>query len=237
MSSVFSSYLVAEGQVISDDWRDVIESFLLDVDSRTSAEIVVYIVDSLWGHGIEKDGSELNEIVSLGVYIFNELVLDIPGSSVVGIGKEDLDNGVLVLIAMEEREWRIEIGYGLEGFITDIESYHIANESLVPKFKQERYSEGVADTVEALSLLIPELEEPNSKPVRGRYVYDLGDSPDEEDIPTWVIVIIIIFVILFFVLGGRSTGYGRRGGHWGGGGGSGGGGGGGSGGGGSGGGW
>ena len=210
----------------------MIESFLLDVDSRTSAEIVVYIVDSLKGHGIEKDGTELNEIVSLGVHIFNELALDIPGGSVVGIGKADLDNGVLVLIAMEEREWRIEIGYGLEGFITDIESFHIANESLVPKFQQENFGEGIADTVEALSLLVPELEEQNSRPVRGRYVYDLGDFPDEEDIPTWVIVMIIIFVILFFVFGGRSIGRGRRGGYW-----SGGGGGGGSGGGGSGGGW
>ncbi len=191
----------------------MIESFLLDVDSRTSAEIVVYIVDSLKGHGIEKDGSELNEIVSLGVYIFNELDLDIPGGSVVGIGKADLDNGVLVLIAMEEREWRIEIGYGLEGFITDIESFHIANESLVPKFQQENYGEGIADTVEALSLLVPELEEQNSRPVRGRYVYDLGDFPGEKDIPTWVIVMIIIFVILFFVFGGRSIGRGRRGGY------------------------
>jgi len=78
-------------------------------------QIVFYIVDSLWGHGIEKDGSEINEIVSLGVYIFNELSLDVLGGSVVGIGKADLDNGFLVLVAIEDREWRIEVGYGLGG--------------------------------------------------------------------------------------------------------------------------
>ena len=78
-------------------------------------QIVFYVVDSLWGHGIEKDGSEINEIVSLGVYIFNELSLDVLGGSVVGIGKADLDNGVLVLVAIEDREWRIEVGYGLGG--------------------------------------------------------------------------------------------------------------------------
>ena len=78
-------------------------------------QIVFYVVDSLWGHGIEKDGSEINEIVSLGVYIFNELSLDVLGGSVVGIGKADLDNGFLVLVAIEDREWRIEVGYGLGG--------------------------------------------------------------------------------------------------------------------------
>ena len=80
---------------------------MLDVDSRTSAEIVVYFVDSLWVHWIEKDGSEINEIVSLGVFIFNELALDVPGGSVVGIGKSDLDTGILVLIAIEDRELRL----------------------------------------------------------------------------------------------------------------------------------
>ena len=192
-----------------------IESFLLDVDSRTLAEIVVYVVDSLWVHGIEKDGSEINEIVSLGVYVFNELSLEVPGGFVVGIGKADLDNGVLV--AIEDRKWRIEVGYGFEGYIIDIESNKITQDYLVPKFQQGEYGESLALTVEALSLLMPEVVEPNSLPLRGRYVYGTGALTEDDEIPTWIIIIIVIFVIFFFIsVGGRSSGRGGSRGYWGG---------------------
>jgi uncharacterized protein len=229
--------------VISDDWRNEIESFLLEVDKNTTAEIVVYVVDSLYGHGIKKDGTELNDIVQLGVYIFNELPLDTPSGPVVGIGKKVKDNGVLVLVAMEDREWRIEVGYGLEGYITDVESYQIAqNEYLVPKFQEGKYGEGLADTVEALAKEIPNIDKTEQMPTRGRYVYDTGEPPADEEIPLWVIVLIVIFVIVMASVGGRfgggrTGGWGGRGGGGGGSGGGGGGGGGSSGGGGSGGGW
>ena len=229
------------GQVISDDWRNDIEEYLLEVDQNTTAEIVIYVVDSLYGHGIMKDGTELNDELQLGVYIFNDLSLDTPSGSVVGIGKKGKDNGVLILVAMEEQKWRIEVGYGLEGYITDVESKRIAEEYLVPKFQEGLYGEGLAYTVIALALEIPNVDQSEQMPTRGRYIYDNADPPADEEIPWWVIVLIVIFVIVMISVGGRFGG--GRGGRWGGGGrgggssGGGGGGGGRSGGGGSGGGW
>jgi len=219
------------GQVISDNWKSDIESYLLEVDKNTTAEIVVYVVDSLYGHGIGKDGTKLNDIVQLGVYIFNELPLDTPSGPVVGIGKKGKDNGVLVLVAMEEREWRIEVGYGLEGYITDIESNRIATDYLVPKFQEGLYGEGLASTVEALAKEIPSIDKTEQMPTRGRYVYDNAEPPADEEIPPWVIALIVIFVIVLISVGGRLGGgrVGRWGGRGGGGGGSGGGGGGGGG--------
>jgi uncharacterized protein len=236
------------GQVISNEWKNEIEAYLLEVDKNTTAEIVVYVVDSLYGHGITKDGTEINDITQLGVHIFNEVALDTPYGAVVGIGKAAKDNGVLVLVAMQERQWRIEVGYGLEGYITDVESYRIAEEHLVPKFQEGLYGEGLAYTVIGLALEIPEVEPSAQMSTRGQYVYDGAESPqsyDNEDTPWWVIVIIIIFVLIMIKYGGYFGGLGRGrgrggwgGGFGGGGGGSGGGGGGGgSGGGGSGGGW
>ena len=70
--------LPVNGQVISDDCKNDIESYLLEVDKNTTAEIVIYVLDSLYGHGITKDGTEINDITQLGVYIFNELPLDTP---------------------------------------------------------------------------------------------------------------------------------------------------------------
>ncbi len=222
------------GQVISDDWRSDIESYLLEVDTNTTAEIVIYVLDSLYGHGITKDGTEINDKVQLGVYIFNELPLDTPSGPVVGIGKKEKDNGVLILVAMEDREWRIEIGYGLEGYITDIESKRIAEEYLVPKFQEGNYGEGLKSTVEALAKEIPNVAETEKMPTRGRYIYDNAEPPADDEIPWWVIALIVIFVVAMIAVGGRlgrgRTGRwgGRSGGGWGSGGGGGGGGGGGS---------
>ena len=210
VAAIPAAVLPVDGQVISDDWKYDIEEYLQEVDTNTTAEIVIYIVDSLFGHGIKKDGSEINDIVQLGVYIFNELALDTPSGPVVGIGKEEKDNGVLVLVAMEDREWRIEVGYGLEGYITDIESKRIAEEYLVPRFQEGNYAEGLADTVIVLSFQIPEVDETEQMPTRGRYVYDNAELPADEEIPWWIIIIIIIFVLVMIRFGGRFGG-GKRG--------------------------
>ena len=244
--TISTAVLPVNAQVISDAWKTDIEEYLLEVDKNTTAEIVIYVIDSLYGHGLMKDGVEINDKVQLGVYIFNELELDTPYGSVAGIGKAGKDNGVLILVAMQEREWRIEIGYGLEGYITDVESKRIAEEYLVPKFKEGLYGEGLAYTVIALALEIPEVEPADQMSTRGRYVYDGAQFPqsyDYEETPWWVILIIVIFVIVMIKYGGyfgglgRGRGRGGWGGGFGGGGSGGGGGGGGSGGGGSGGGW
>jgi uncharacterized protein len=104
----------------------------------------------------------------------------------------------------------------LEGYITDAESYQIAqNEYLVPNFQEGDYGEGLAYTVIALSLEIPEVDQTERMPTRGRYVYDNAKLSADEEIPWWVIVIIIIFVLVMIRFGGRLGG-GRRGRSWGG---------------------
>jgi len=215
VGSIPVAVLPVNGQVIPDDWKRDIEEYLLEIDINTTAEIVIYVVDSLFGHGITKDGTEINDIVQLGVYIFNELPLDTSSGPVVGIGKKGKDNGVLVLVAMEDQEWRIEVGYGLEGYITDVESKRIAEDYLVPKFQEGEYGEGLADTVIVLALKIAEVNQTEQKPTRGRYVYDNAELAADEEIPPWVIVIIVVFVIVIIRFGSRFGG-GRKGRGWGG---------------------
>jgi len=199
LCTTLASVLPAKGQVLSDDWRNEIKEYLLEIDKNTTAEIVIYIVDSLYGHGIMKDRTELNDIVQLGVYIFNELPLDTPSGTVVGIGKKEKDNGVLILISMEEREWRIEVGYGLEGYITDLESKRIAENYLIPNFQEELYGEGLSSTVNALAQEIPNIDNSEQMPIRGRYIYDIDESPADNEIPWDFIVLIVIFVIIVLI--------------------------------------
>ncbi|MCD6327538.1 TPM domain-containing protein [bacterium] len=60
-----------------------------------------------------------------------------------GIGKKGKDNGVLVLVARDDRRMRIEVGYGLEPKFTDGQSGRIIRSAFTPYFKQNRYSEGI----------------------------------------------------------------------------------------------
>lgn len=183
--------LPANAEIVEAEWVTKMETYLSEVDSNTTAEIVVFVIQSLIGHGVkDNDGYEINEIVTLGVYIFNELALDTPKGQVVGIGKAGKDNGVLVLVAMEQKEWRIEVGYGLEGDITDIESNWIAQQHLVPKFAAGEYGEGLYDTVVALSEEIPRLDQPDSSAVRGRYFYE-NAVQSTADLPFWAVVLLI----------------------------------------------
>ena len=92
-ANIFLVSAPANAQVISEDWKYEIEAYLQEVDANTTAEIVVYIVQTLTGHDVKKDGAEINDIVELGVYIFNEMPLDTPNGPVVGIGKKERDNG------------------------------------------------------------------------------------------------------------------------------------------------
>ncbi len=60
-----------------------------------------------------------------------------------GIGKKEEDNGLLILIAKEDREFKIEVGYGLEPIITDGRAGRILREEMTPSFKEGDYDRGV----------------------------------------------------------------------------------------------
>jgi len=188
--------LPINANVVSEEWAKKINDYLLQVDRNTTAEIVVFVLQSLRGHGIRKDGSEINEIVKLGVYIFNEMPLNTTAGPVVGIGKKGKDNGLLVLVAIEEREWRIEVGYGLEGDITDIESNLIAQQYLVPKFREAKYGEGLYDTVVALSQKIPTPSQTDPSRIRGTYFYENPVSGAEIPLVFIVLIMVVIFIVV-----------------------------------------
>jgi uncharacterized protein len=67
-----------------------------------------------------------------------------------GIGKAKEDNGALLLVARDDREVRIEVGYGLEPVLTDAESAAIIQNVIVPAFRDGRYADGINGTVEAM---------------------------------------------------------------------------------------
>ncbi|MGD6933007.1 MAG: TPM domain-containing protein [Candidatus Bathyarchaeia archaeon] len=232
LAPIFLLFLIAapaffaypcQAQIIEYDWIADIEDYAYAVDLNTTAEIVVCVLPSLHGHEVmDSSGKEITDIVQLGVKILNDEPLEVLDGEQTGIGKSGKDNGVLVLVALEERQWRIEVGYGLEGYITDVEANLIAQEFLVPAFQQGNYGEGLYYTVIALGEQIPPQTQTNNLPARGIYYYESTDEPVQTEppfwdyyfygMPLWLIIVLVVLGIFVPVLGGGKIGGGRSGG-------------------------
>lgn len=66
-----------------------------------------------------------------------------------GVGKADRNNGLLVVIAPNERKWRVEVGYGLEAYLTDYQSQELAEDNFKPNFRAGDYFAGIDGFVDA----------------------------------------------------------------------------------------
>lgn len=122
--------------VLSKENSAVLERQLSNFSKGGNPEVVVATVPSLGGDAIEEYANAL----------FREW----------GLGQKDKNNGVLFLISRDDRKIRIEVGYGLEGALTDIESRHILDDVVRPHFRTGNYDAGVSGGVGAIQKAIQE---------------------------------------------------------------------------------
>jgi len=156
------------------------------------------------------------------------------------LGQKKLDNGVLLVVFVDDRKLRLEVGYGLEGVLPDAEASQIIRGAIAPRFREQRYAAGL----EAAAIAVFERIKPGSTPPEELKRW--AESPQrrrESQSPSLYLHIFLPFVVLTVVgltweashqrgytagrRGWTSSGGGWYGGGWGGGGGFGGGGGGG----------
>ena len=116
---------------IPHNWADQTDQLIIELEAKTSCEIGVAFIQDLNGLSIEEYATLLFEKW--------------------GIGKKQSDNGVLLLASLEDRALRIEVGYGLEAVITDIEAKKIIDDIIVPAFKEEQYGPGLYNGVAAIA--------------------------------------------------------------------------------------
>jgi uncharacterized protein len=122
--------------VLTPEQASSMEEYLRSLKERTTAEIAVVTVPDMDGYaGPEEYANDLFTAWK--------------------IGKKGQDNGVLVLLAMKEKKVRIEVGYGLEGAITDGASGMIIRQVMAPYFQQGRFGDGLSAGVQALAARIP----------------------------------------------------------------------------------
>ena len=116
--------------LLDDTAQQMLEQKLSEFERATGVEIAVVTVATLGGDTIEN--------------FANELFQDWE------IGKKGQDNGALLLVARDERELRIEVGYGLEPVLTDAQSKLIIDKIITPQFKTGDYQAGIEQGVMAM---------------------------------------------------------------------------------------
>ena len=115
---------------LNSEEKQQLENKLEQFEKETSNEISIVIIESLEGDVLE----------NFTVELFKEW----------GIGKKGKDNGVLVLIAKDDKKMRIEVGYGLEGALTDAQANWIINNMMKPAFRANDFNKGINEAVEKI---------------------------------------------------------------------------------------
>jgi uncharacterized protein len=136
--------VVDQAGVIPGSARETLETKLKDLEDKSGIQLVVATVKSLQGGDIETYANELFRAWKLG--------------------EAKKNNGVLLLVAPTERKVRIEVGYGLEGTLTDALSQVIIASAIVPRFKANDYPGGIERGVDGIiSVLTTDAEEWHAK--------------------------------------------------------------------------
>jgi uncharacterized protein len=166
---MISKYVVDETGTLTQSELNSLLKKLEDFDKQTSTQVVVYMISSLNGESIED--------VSYRIAEKNK------------IGRKGKDNGVLVLIAKNDKKLRIEVGYGLEGVLTDAYTTQIRTKEMNPSFKAGNFYEGINKGVDAIIAAS-----------KGEYKADKKKKDDGSGLMClgFPIFIIIIFGFIFF---------------------------------------
>lgn len=156
---------------LSQNQKNELEKELSDFDKQTSNQIVFLMIDSL-------NDEDVIENYSLKIAELNK------------IGTEKNDNGVLFTVIKNDRKLRIEVGYGLEGFLTDAKSSYIIRNVISPDFKNGDYYNGIKKGLTEIKKASTEAGYLNDK-------IKSSSSKKIEDNPIFGIIITILFIILF----------------------------------------
>jgi uncharacterized protein len=167
--------IVDQANIISPETKSALEPKLADLEAKSGIQLVVATVASLGGQEIEPYANQLFRTWKLG--------------------EKAKSNGVLLLVAPNERRVRIEVGYGLEGTLTDALSKVIITNAITPRFKSGDYSGGISRGVDdIITVLTTDSSEWQQRP---------SLRLDKEDAPSWVgwflIALAIALVTLLFV--------------------------------------
>jgi uncharacterized protein len=160
--------------LLSSDVQDNIISIGNELYQKTGAEAAVVVIDTTGDMSIEEYANGL----------FREW----------GIGNKQKNNGVLLLVAVNDRKMRIEVGYGLEGILPDGKTGRIRDEYIIPYFKQNNYADGVINGYRAICT---EVAKEYNVQLNGADPAPAKNS-DSNNVPSAFTILMMMFVVFMF---------------------------------------
>lgn len=126
-----TQYVEDRAGIVAADQETALNALLKELEQKTGVQFIVLTVESTNGVPIEQYSIELVEQWKLG--------------------QQGKDNGFLLTVAFKDRKYRFEVGYGLEGFLTDQYTGRVGRDVLAPAMKQGRPSEGIYQAALAIA--------------------------------------------------------------------------------------
>lgn len=177
----FRGYVTDNANMIDQSYEAKITQLAEDIEKETTVQIAVATVESLEGESI---------------YIYSENLFE-----KWGIGKKDKDNGLLILVVKDPHNYGFEVGYGLEGTLTDSITFNIGNKTIEPNFKNGDYGKGIYESM----LVVQELVRGNPEVVsqysmkQGSGSSGTGFDGNDTDSFGALFGILFILVVIFII--------------------------------------
>jgi uncharacterized protein len=180
-----SGRVVDDAGILDEGTRAALTQKLAEFEAKTTDQFVVVTLKSLQGTSIEDFGVELGRHWQ--------------------IGQKDKNNGVLLIVAPSERRVRIEVGYGLEGALTDAVSRLIIENGITPRFRAGDFAGGITRGVDdIISVLSGDAEEWQARAARRPDTVSPTDSTRNDSIwpVIWVVLVVMVVVFICSMLAG-----------------------------------
>lgn len=176
--------VVDQAGLLSSADRATLTASLADLEAKTTDQLVVVTLKSLGGTAIEDYGYQLGRRWR--------------------IGQKGQNSGALLIVVPAERKVRIEVGYGLEGTLTDAATKLIIENAILPAFRTGDFSGGIKHGVDQISqLLVADAGASSGSAARTAHA-----APADADTPVWPIIILGVFgvgLLIFCAVSGGAA--------------------------------
>ncbi|MDR1868224.1 MAG: TPM domain-containing protein [Treponema sp.] len=160
--------------ILNDSEQSELEAVVQTLKEKTGVELAVVSIDSF------KPFTSLEEYA---VTLFEQWK----------IGEQSEDNGILFIVALKERRVKIEVGYGLEGIITDSIAGRILDSAIVPDFKNNNFSAGLIKGTHAIANRITQAYG------NGSQESDIKEKPSNQELIAILIFLLTDFMIIIYI--------------------------------------
>ena len=157
--------------ILSEETEDYIFQKSVALNNVDGTQIVVLTVENLEGYSIEEYANEL----------FNSWM----------IGDKSKNNGLLLLLALEERQFRVEVGEGLEGILPDGKTGRFQDEYIIPYLKNDEWDKGIKNGYDAFYSEIVKLNNLDLEYEEGIPSYNSDDNEDNDSNILFEIVVVL----------------------------------------------